>query len=396
MGKTLDILPVTSLDYRVRAEKRLPRFLFDYIDGGANDELTLASNVADFSKLRIKQRVLRDVSHIDASTILAAEQVSMPVVLAPIGLAGMMACRAEAQAVRVANEAGIPFTLSTVGICSLTEVKAAASKPFWFQLYMIRDRVAVKSLLERALAAGCTTLVFTVDLPIAGMRHRDTRNGMLTDSLRGKLGKVRQLAVRPRWIAEVALRGKPHTFGSLSELVPDATSLNSFKNWIDAQFDPSVTWTDIQWLRSIWPGKLLLKGILEVEDALAAAAIGADGLVVSNHGGRQLDSVASTITKLPAIADAVGQRLEVYMDGGVRSGVDVFKAIALGARGVLIGRPWIWALAGNGAVGLTDLLATFKREFEVAMSLAGVTRISDIRRELIDSKVESAECTATD
>ena len=385
MGQPLDLLPATALDYRMRAQQRLPRFLFDYIDGGANDELTLAANVADFGKIRLKQRVLRDVSRIDTSSTLAAKPVSMPVVLAPIGLAGMMARRAEAQAVRVANAAGLPFTLSTVGICSLAEVQAAAGKPFWFQLYMIRDRIAVKSLLERALAAGCATLVFTVDLPVAGMRHRDTLNGMLTGSLRGKLGKVRQLAARPGWIADVALGGKPHTFGSLAGLVPNASDLNSFKAWIDAQFDPSVTWTDIEWLRANWPGKLLLKGILEVDDALAAAAVGVDGVIVSNHGGRQLDSVASTISKLPAIASAVGERLEVYMDGGVRSGVDVFKAIALGARGVLIGRPWIWAMAGAGASGLQDLLATFKRDLEVAMSLTGVSRVSDIRQDLIDS-----------
>ena len=385
MGQTLDIFPATALDYRALAEKRLPRFLFDYIDGGANDELTLAANVSDFAKVRLKQRVLRDVSHVDASTTLAAQQVRMPMALAPIGMAGMMARRGEAQAVRVANAAGLPFTLSTVGICSLEEVQAAASQPFWFQLYMIRDRVAVQSVLARARAAGCTTLVFTVDLPVAGMRHRDARNGMLSDSLRGKLGKVRQLVARPGWVADVAMGGKPLTFGNLSALVPDASNLNSYKAWIDSQFDTSVTWKDIAWLRSIWPGKLLLKGILEVEDALAAAAIGADGVIVSNHGGRQLDSVASSISKLSAIADAVGERAEVYMDGGVRSGVDVFKAIALGARGVLIGRPWIWALAGAGVTGLTDLLATFQREFEVAMALTGVTRVSDIRRELIDA-----------
>jgi L-lactate dehydrogenase (cytochrome) len=207
----------------------------------------------------------------------------------------------------------------------------------------------------------------------------------LTDSLRGKLGKLRQLAARPGWIGDVALRGKPLTFGNLTELVPDASNLNSYKAWIDAQFDPSVTWKDIEWLRSIWPGQLLLKGILEVDDALAAAAIGADGVIVSNHGGRQLDGVASSISKLSAIADAVGERVEVYMDGGIRSGVDVFKAIALGARGVMIGRPWIWAMAGGGASGLTDLLATFQREFTVAMALAGVTRVSEIRRELIDA-----------
>jgi L-lactate dehydrogenase (cytochrome) len=385
MGKTLDLVAATALDFRARAERRLPRFLFDYIDGGANDEVTLAANSSDFSRIRLRQHVLRDVSHIDTTARLAAEQVSMPMALAPIGLAGMMARRGEAQAVRIANEAGIPFTLSTVGICSLSEVQDASNRPFWFQLYMMRDREAVKSLLQRALAAGCTTLVFTVDLPVTGMRHRDTRNGMLTSSLAGKVGKLRQLVVRPGWLTDVALGGKPHTFGSLASLVPNVTTLNGFRAWIDAQFDPSATWTDIDWLRSMWPGKLLIKGILEVDDAIAAADIGADGVIVSNHGGRQLDSVASTISKLPAIATAVGGKVEVLVDGGVRSGVDVFKAIALGARGVLIGRPWIWALAGGGPSGLADLLATFRREFEVAMALTGVTRVSDIGPDLIDA-----------
>ena len=385
MGKTLDLVAATSLDFRARAERRLPRFLFDYIDGGANDEVTLAANSTDFGRIRLRQHVLRDVSHIDTTARLASEQVSMPMALAPIGLAGMMSRRGEAQAVRIANDAGIPFTLSTVGICSLSEVKDASNKPFWFQLYMMRDREAVKSLLQRALAVGCTTLVFTVDLPVTGMRHRDTRNGMLTSSLAGKVGKLRQLVIRPGWLADVAIGGKPHTFGSLAALVPDAPNLNAFRAWIDAQFDPSVTWSDIEWLRSMWPGKLLIKGILEVDDALAAVAIGADGVIVSNHGGRQLDSVASTISKLPAIATAVGGKVEVLVDGGVRSGVDVFKAIALGANGVLIGRPWIWALAGGGPSGLADLLATFRREFEVSMALTGVTRVSDIGPELIDA-----------
>ena len=270
MGKTLDLVAATALDFRARAERRLPRFLFDYIDGGANDEVTLAANSTDFGRIRLRQRVLRDVSHIDTTARLASEQVSMPMALAPIGLAGMMSRRGEAQAVRIANDAGIPFTLSTVGICSLSEVKDASNKPFWFQLYMMRDREAVKSLLQRALAVGCTTLVFTVDLPVTGMRHRDTRNGMLTSSLAGKVGKLRQLVIRPGWLADVAIGGKPHTFGSLAALVPDAPNLNAFRAWIDAQFDPSVTWSDIEWLRSMWPGKLLIKGILEVDDALAA------------------------------------------------------------------------------------------------------------------------------
>ncbi len=384
MGATYRIVPATALDYRRLAERKLPRFLFDYVEGGANDECTLASNVADFQRVLVQQRVLRDVTNIDTSTLLAGEKASMPLVLAPIGMAGLMARRGETQAVRAANAAGVPFTLSTVGICPLDEVRAAASKPFWFQLYMMRDRGAVKDLLERAMSAGCSTLVFTVDLPVPGMRHRDVRNGMLAKSLKARLARAWQISCRPSWIYGVALRGRPHGFGNLADRVPDPNNFDAFRTWLDEQFDTSVTWKDIEWLRRIWKGKLLLKGILDVEDGTSAADAGADGIVVSNHGGRQLDSVASTISKLPAIADALGDRLDVFMDGGVRSGLDVFKALALGARGVLIGRPWVWALAGGGEAGLINLLAIMKRELKVAMALTGVTKIEQIRRELID------------
>jgi L-lactate dehydrogenase (cytochrome) len=385
MGKTLNIHPATTLDYRRLAEARLPRFLFDYIDGGANDERTLASNVDDFSRILIKQRVLTNVDHLDTSTTIAGAPADMPVVLAPVGMAGLFGRRGEVQGVRVANAKNIPFTLSTVGICPLEEIKAASAQPFWFQLYMIRDRGVIRELLERAMANGCTTLVFTVDLPMPGMRHRDTRNGMLSNALKAKLGKAWQLGTRPGWIWDVGVNGKPHSFGSLAHLVPDPTDLAAYRVWIDKQFDTTVTWKDIEWLRGIWKGRLLLKGIQEVEDAQGAVEVGADGLIVSNHGARQLDSVASSISKLPAIADAVGDKLEVLMDGGVRSGLDVYKAVALGARAVMIGRPWVWAMAGGGEQGLGDLLATFKRELEVAMALSGVTRIADIKRSNIDA-----------
>jgi L-lactate dehydrogenase (cytochrome) len=384
MGRTLNILPATTVDYRRLAERRLPRFLFDYIDGGANDEITLANNVGDFQKIRIRQRVLKDVSNIDTSTMLAGEPADMPLILAPVGMAGLYARRGEVQTVRAANARNVPFTMSTVGICPLDEVRAAASKPFWFQLYMIRDRVTVRNLLERAMGVGCKTLVFTVDLPLAGMRHRDTRNGMLDNSLRGKLGKVWQLATRPGWIYDVGVRGKPHSFGNLADLIPDPTDLRAYRTWIDAQFDTSVTWKDIEWLRGIWKGKLILKGIQEAQDAVAATGVGADGLVVSNHGGRQLDSVHSSIAKLHRVVAAVGERMEVYVDGGARSGLDVFKAVALGARGVMIGRPWAWALAAGGEAAIADLLATFKKELEVAMALSGVTTIGQICRDQID------------
>jgi L-lactate dehydrogenase (cytochrome) len=377
-------LPATATDYRSQAQRRLPRFLFDYIDGGATDEHTLRANVADWGTVALRQRVLVDVDNVDTSTILAGQSVSIPLVLAPVGLAGMMARRGEVQAVRAADRAGVPFTLSTVGICSIDEVKAAAGAPFWFQLYMLRDRGIVRSVLERAWAAGCRTLVFTVDLPLPGMRHRDTRNGMSATGLRPKLLRAQQVLSSPGWLWDVAMRGKPHSFGSLSRDVPDAHDLNSFKAWVDQQFDPSVTWADIEWLRGIWPGKLILKGILDVEDAKAAVRVGADGVVVSNHGGRQLDGVSSTVIKLPAVVQAVGTQTEVLVDGGVRSGVDVFKALALGARGVLIGRPWIWALAGGGEAALTSLLAGWQRELLLAMTMAGVTRVADINETHLD------------
>jgi L-lactate dehydrogenase (cytochrome) len=386
MGHTLNVAPVTSTDYRRLAEKRLPRFLFDYVDGGANEERTMAANVADLAALRIRQRVMRDVSAVDTSTILAGRSAAMPLALAPVGMAGMFARRGEVQAIRAADQAGVPFTLSTVGICPIEEIRAASAGPFWFQLYMMRDREVVERLLVRAQAGGCTALLFTVDLAVAGLRYRDFRNGMLgRDSMREKLAKAWQLGTRPGWIRDVGLLGKPHSFGSLSDVVPDPTDLQAYKTWIDAQFDPTVTWKDIEWLRSIWRGKLYIKGVLEPDDARAAIDAGADGVVVSNHGGRQLDSVASSASKLPGVAAAVGDRAEVLVDGGIRGGIDVLKAVALGARGVLIGRPWVWAMAGAGQQGLSDLLAGFKVELKVAMALAGVTRIADIDRSVLDA-----------
>lgn len=376
--------PVTAADYRRLAQRRLPGFLFDYIDGGAGDEITLAANVADFARVKLRQRVLVDVSRIDTAATLAGESCALPLALAPVGLAGMMARRGEAQAARVAAAAGVPFTLSTVGICPLDEVRTAYGAPFWFQLYMLRDRGVVQALLQRAWDTGCRTMVFTIDLPLPGPRHRDTRRGLGAHGLRAALLKNAQVLAHPGWIWNVALRGKPLRFGSIAEHVPDARDFNALRSWIDTQFDASVTWRDIEWLRSQWQGKLLLKGILDAEDARAAVNAGADGIVVSNHGGRQLDSAASSVSKLPAIVQAVGAKTEVLIDGGVRSGADIFKALALGARGVLIGRPWVWALAGAGQRGLRDLLATLQGELKLTMTMAGVTRIADIGANHID------------
>ncbi|WP_407657956.1 L-lactate dehydrogenase [Marinobacter orientalis] len=376
--------PATAGDYREKARARLPGFLFDYLDGGATDEQTLRANEADWANIKLRQRVMVNVDEVDTATTLVGQHCAMPVVLAPLGLAGMMARRGEVQAVRAANAAGIPFTLSTVGICPVEEVQAAATEAAWFQLYMIRDRSRIEALLEKAWAAGCRTLVFTVDLPQPGMRHRDFRNGLSSPGPRARLLKIQQLLSRPAWLWSVAVRGGPLSFGNLSDVVPDAGNLDAFKDWIDAQFDPTVTWADIEWIRQHWQGKLLLKGILDVEDARQAVQLGADGIVVSNHGGRQLDGVASGVDKLPEIVAAVGAQTEIFADGGVRSGVDVFRALALGARGVMVGRPWAWALAGGGEAGLTRLLASWQQELRLAMTLTGVTRIVDIGTEQLD------------
>jgi L-lactate dehydrogenase (cytochrome) len=378
------VMPVTADDYRRLARKKLPRFLFDYIDGGAGEEATLWSNREDFRSIRLRQRVLRDVSRVDSSTTVLGRSVNMPVVLAPVGLAGMFKRRGEVQTARAACAAGVPFTTSTVGICPVEEVQTAVADPVWFQLYMLRDRGVVRALLERAAASGSDTLVFTVDLAVAGPRYRDFRNGMMGGGRRGALAKAWQLLTRPGWLLDVGIKGKPHDFGNLREEVEGAGDLEAFKAFVDSQFDPSVTWDDISWLRSLWDGKLLIKGVMCREDALAAIDAGADGIVVSNHGGRQLDAVASCISKLPEIVESVEGRTEIYMDGGVRSGTDVVKAVALGANGVLIGRPWAWALAASGEQGVLGLLAVIRKEIEITLALMGVNRIDELTPDLIE------------
>lgn len=382
---TLNLVPASTNDYRRLAEKRLPRNLFDYIDGGAYGEVTLNANVEDFETIQMKQRVMRDVSNIETGIKLLGEDLTMPLALAPIGLAGMMARRGEVQAVRAAEKAGIPFCLSTVSICSLEEVASAATKPFWFQLYMMRDRGYVKDLLDRAKAAGCETLVFTVDLAVVGARYRDVRNGM-AGGLSGlaKLRAAMEYPANPGWLLDVAVKGKPHTFGNLQDFVPSAKSIVDFKAWVDAQFDPSCTWKDIEWLRSIWDGNLIIKGILSPEDAKMAVRSGADAIVVSNHGGRQLDGVSSTINMVPRIRDALGDKTTLIMDGGVRSGQDIVKAVANGAQAVMVGRPWIWALAARGEAGLGGLLSTFNAEMNVSMALTGAPTIADISSEILE------------
>ncbi len=379
-------IPTTIDDFRERARRRLPRFLYDYYAGGSGRERTLAANATDWDTVRLRQRVLVDVDAIDTATQMAGEDCTMPLALAPIGLGGMAARRGEIQALAAAEQAGVPFTLSTVGICGLDELAEAAERPFWFQLYMIRDREIVDTVIDRAWAAGCRTVVFTVDLPMPGPRHRDTRNGMAVPGARAKFLKIGQVLSRPRWLWAVPLRGGPMSLGTMNPHVPAASDPDSFRRWIDTQFDPTVTWSDIDWLRAKWKGRLLLKGILDTEDAERAVAAGVDGIVVSNHGGRQLDGVASTAIKLAEIVRTVDSRAEVLVDGGIRGGIDVYRALALGASGVLIGRAWIWALAGGGRAGLDQTLAGIRDELRLAMALTGVKRIADIGPDCLDSK----------
>jgi len=382
--RPLGLAPASVRDYRERARRRLPRQLFDYLDGGAFEESTLRANVDDLDTIRLRQRVLRDVGSLRLGTEVLGRPIALPVILAPVGLAGMFATRAEVQAARAAEEAGIVFCESTVSICSLEEVADATAAPFWFQLYVMRDRGYTADLLARAAAVGCDTLVLTVDLAVVGERYRDVRNGM-TRSL-GTLPKLRRaldLALHPRWVVEVGRQGRPHTFGNLERAVPGARSPEAFKTWVDAQFDPTVTWADLAWVREHWTGKLVLKGILDPDDAREAAGHGADAVVVSNHGGRQLDDTPSTVRALPAVVDAVGDRVEVYVDGGVRSGLDVVKMLALGARACMVGRPWAWAVASGGEAAVRRVLRIMRREMEVALSLTGVPDVDHLDRSVL-------------
>ncbi|GFM29331.1 FMN-dependent L-lactate dehydrogenase LldD [Novosphingobium sp. PY1] len=366
-------------DFREAARRRLPRFLFEYIDGGSYAEATLRRNVEDLAGLALRQRVMRDVSRLDLSTELFGQKLALPLALAPIGLAGLNARRGECQAVRAAEKAGVPFTLSTVGACPLVEVSAAASKPFWFQLYMIRDRAFMKDLLAQAVAAGCSTLVFTVDMPVPGSRYRDYHTGLAGASgLKGATWRAAQALARPGWAWDVGLRGRPHTLGNVAPVLEGKTGIEDFFAWMRANFDPSINWRDLDFIRSEWKGPLVIKGILDPEDAREAAELGADGIVVSNHGGRQLDGVLSSARALPPIAEAVGDRLTVLADGGIRSGLDVVRMLALGAKGVLLGRAWAWALAAGGEAAITKMLGLIEAEMRVAMALTGTTKIAEI------------------
>lgn len=364
-------------DFRESARRRLPRFLFDYLDGGANLETTLRRNIRELEEIALKQRVLQGGEGITLETELFGRHLSLPVVLAPVGIAGLYRRRGETQAARAARAAGIPFCLSTVSLCSLGEVaRCAGGTDLWFQLYVIRDRAFMRDLLATARERGATALVFTVDMPVPGLRYRDAHSGM--SGPRTSHRRFCQALGKPGWAWDVGLRGRPHRLGNLEPVLGRASGLKDYMGWLGANFDPTIAWKDLDWIREEWPAPLIIKGILDPQDARDAAALGADGIVVSNHGGRQLDGVLSSARALPAIVEAVGSKVTVLADSGVRSGLDVVRLLALGAKGVLLGRLWVYALAVGGEAGVSRLLDLIEREIRVAMTLTGARSIADL------------------
>lgn len=370
-----------STDYRAAAQRRLPPFLFHYIDGGAYAEHTLRRNVSDLADIALRQRVLRDMADLSLDTELFGQTLAMPVALAPVGLTGMYARRGEVQAARAADSRGIPFTLSTVSVCPIEEVALAIRRPMWFQLYVLRDRGFMRNALERAQAAGVTTLVFTVDMPVPGARYRDAHSGM--SGPHAALRRYLQAVTHPRWALDVGLRGRPHDLGNISAYRGHPTGLADYIGWLGSNFDPSISWKDLEWIRELWKGPMLIKGILDPDDARDAVRFGADGIVVSNHGGRQLDGVLSTARALPAIADAVQGDLKILADSGIRNGLDVVRMLALGADTVLLGRAFVYALAAQGQAGVANLLDLIAGEMRVSMTLTGARRIADIGRDAL-------------
>jgi L-lactate dehydrogenase (cytochrome) len=370
-------------DYRALAKARLPHFLFEYLDGGSYDEVTLRRNIQDLQSVALRQRVLRDVSSIDISTELFGQCWAMPVGLGPVGLSGLYARRGEVQAARAAAAANVPFSLSTLSGCSIGEVAKGSNSPFWFQLYIVKDRGFVSDMIARAKEAGCGALLLTVDLAVPGTRYRDYRAGM-SGSMHGSGSRVRQVLQRPDWAWDVAIRGRPLSMGNLETLLGSGAVLADLMGWVGANFDASVTWKDVEWVRQQWKGPLVVKGILDPDDAREAAAGGADGIVVSNHGGRQLDGVLSSARALPAISDAVVGRIPILADGGVRSGLDVVRMLALGADFVLMGRSWAYALAARGEAGVAHVLKLIDAEIRVAMALTGCTSVTQLNETILE------------
>lgn len=365
-----------STDYRAAAKRKLPPFLFHYIDGGAYNEHTLRRNTADLADIALRQRILKNMSELSLETELFGEKLAMPVILAPVGLTGMYARRGEVQAARAAAKKGIPFTLSTVSVCPIEEVAPAIDRPMWFQLYVLKDRGFMRNALERAQAAGVKTLVFTVDMPVPGARYRDAHSGMSGPNASAR--RLLQAVTHPQWAWDVGMNGRPHDLGNVSAYRGKPTTLEDYIGWLGANFDPSISWKDLEWIREFWKGPMIIKGILDPEDARDAVKFGADGIVVSNHGGRQLDGVLSTAHALPAIADAVKGDITLLADSGIRTGLDVVRMIALGADSVLLGRAFVYALAAAGEAGVINLLTLIEKEMRVAMTLTGARTISDI------------------
>lgn len=370
-----------SSDYRAAAQRRLPPFLFHYIDGGAYAEHTLRRNISDLAEIALRQRVLRNMAELSLESELFGERLAMPVALGPVGLTGMFARRGEVQAARAAASRGIPFTLSTVSVCPIEEVAPAIARPMWFQLYVLKDRGFMRNALERARAAGVTTLVFTVDMPTPGARYRDAHSGMSGPNAAAR--RMLQAATHPRWAWDVGLFGRPHDLGNISAYRGSPTGLADYIGWLGSNFDPSISWKDLEWIREFWTGPMLIKGILDPDDARDAVRFGADGIVVSNHGGRQLDGVLSTARALPAIADAVKGELKILADSGIRNGLDVVRMLALGADGVLLGRAFVYALAAQGEAGVANLLDLMAKEMRVAMTLTGAGSIAAISRDAL-------------
>ena len=368
-------------DMRQTARRKVPRAFFEYADGGSYAEETLRANRTDLERIKLRQRILVDVGDRSTKTTILGEPVALPLALAPIGLCGMQHGDGEILACRAAQAAGIPFTLSTMSICSIEDVAEAVGKPFWFQLYVMKDRGFIRALIERAAAAKCSALVLTVDLQILGQRHRDIKNGM-TVPPELRLGNLIDIATKPSWALSI-LRGKRKIFGNIAGYIKGTENVNSLTQWISGQFDPGLNWKDVEWIKSLWPGKLILKGILDPDDARIAAKTGAAALVVSNHGGRQLDGAPSSITALPKIADAVGSDIEVLFDGGVRSGQDVFRALAFGARACLSGRAYIYGLGTAGEAGVARAIEIIKNELDVTMALTGCKNVGEIDRQKI-------------
>jgi L-lactate dehydrogenase (cytochrome) len=370
-------------DLRQTAHRKVPRAFIDYAEAGSYSEQTLHANRADLERIKLRQRILFDVANRSTKTTILGEPAALPLALAPIGLCGMQHGDGEILACRAAQEAGIPFTLSTMSICSIEDVAAAVDKPFWFQLYVMKDRGFVRALIERAAAAKCSALVLTVDLQVLGQRHRDIKNGMtVPPELRIK--NIIDIATKPAWALSV-LRGKRKTFGNIAGHLRGMDNVNVLSKWISGQFDPALNWKDVEWIASLWPGKLILKGILDVEDARIAAKTGAAALVVSNHGGRQLDGAPSSISMLPPIVEALGSDIEIMFDGGIRSGQDLARALALGARSCMSGRAYIYGLGAGGQAGVARAIEIMRNELDVTMALTGVTNVAELDRRVIAS-----------